>query len=320
MVQEGILYWVVFNIIVVGLLLLDLGLFHRKDSVVTIKQALLWTVFWIALALLFNVFVYFDLGKEKAMEFLTGYMLEKSLSIDNLFVFVTIFSYFGIAPMYQHKVLFWGILGALVMRAIFIFLGVALISKFSFVMIIFGAFLIFSGIKMLKDNSSDDDFNPEDNIVLKLFKKIMPVTADNQTHSFFTKINGKHYATTLFLTLLFIEVSDLIFAVDSIPAVLSVSQDTFIVYTSNIFAILGLRSLYFALAGTMQYFQYLRFALAGILSFVGIKMILNELSSHYDLGFKISNIASLLIIIGSVTLAILLSIYKNKKQTSNKEQ
>lgn len=322
-------FWIGFVVFVVTMLCLDLFVFHKKDSVIKVKEALLWSVFWIGLAVVFNIGIYlvigqfniFDLeqaealklGKQKALEFLTGYLIEESLSVDNLFVFIMIFGFFKIEPKYQHKILFWGIIGAIVMRAIFIFAGVALIEHFAWVMYIFGAFLIYTGVHMLFEKDDDKEFDPEKNIVIRLFKKIMPVTHDMSNHSFFVKKNKVLYATPFFIALLLIEVSDLIFAVDSIPAVLSVSKDVFIVYTSNIFAILGLRSLYFALSGIMDYFQYLKYALAGILSFIGVKMCVNELAVDLDYHFHISNFTSLGVIVTLLTASILLSIVVKKR-------
>lgn len=310
------IHWISFIAFILIMLLLDLGVFHKKDSVVTIKSAIYWSIFWISLALLFNAAIYFFFDKAKALEFFTAYVLEKSLSVDNLFVFILIFSYFKIAPQYQHKILFWGILGALVMRAIFIFAGVALIQNFSWVMYIFGAFLIYTGIHMLVEKKDKEDFNPNQNIVIRTFKKIMPVTDENPENHFFVKKGKIIYATPFFVALLFIEASDLVFAVDSIPAVLSVSKDTFIVFTSNIFAILGLRSLYFALNGIMDYFHYLKYALAGILSFIGIKMCINEFTHEMGYSFHISNFASLGVIVGLLAISIIFSVVLRKKQES----
>ena len=307
------IYWIGFLAFVIVMLMLDLGVFHKKDTEVKIKEAILWSVFWISLALLFNVGVYFMMGKEQALDFFTAYVLEKSLSVDNLFVFIMIFGYFNIAPKYQHKVLFWGIFGALIMRAIFIFAGVALIQKFSWIMYLFGIFLIYTGIHMIVGKKDDDDFDPNKNLVMRLFRKLMPVTDDTTNHGFFVRKNGVLHATPFFLTLLFIEASDVVFAVDSIPAVLSVSKDIFIVFTSNIFAILGLRSLYFALNGIMTYFYYLKYALAGILSFIGLKMCINEFSAELGYDFHISNIVSLSIIVSLLTVSIILSVVKKKK-------
>ncbi|MDH8702162.1 tellurite resistance protein TerC [Dysgonomonadaceae bacterium PH5-43] len=310
------IHWFSFIVFVVIMLLLDLGVFHKKDSVVSIKSAICWSIFWISLALLFNTGIYFFLDKTKALEFFTAYVLEKSLSVDNLFVFILIFGYFKIAPQFQHKILFWGILGALVMRALFIFAGVALISHFSWIMYIFGVFLIYSGIHILTNKQDNEDFDPNKNIVIRVLRKIMPVTDNNSENKFFIKKDHTLYATTFFIALIFIEASDLVFAVDSIPAVLSVSKDTFIVFTSNIFAILGLRSLYFALNGIMDYFYYLKYALAGILSFIGIKMCVNELCHTLDYNFHISNFVSLGIILSLLTISIVFSIIKKKKTVS----
>jgi tellurite resistance protein TerC len=298
---------------VIIMLMLDLGVFHRKDTEVKIKEALLWSLFWISLALLFNAGIYFLFGKAQAIDFFTAYILEKSLSVDNLFVFIMIFGYFNIASKYQHKVLFWGIFGALIMRAIFIFAGVALIEAFSWIMYVFGLFLIYTGIHMIAGKKEADDFDPNKNIVIRMFRKMMPVTEDTSVPHFFVRRKGIYYATPFFVALIFIEASDVVFAVDSIPAVLSVSKDIFIVFTSNIFAILGLRSLYFALSGIMEYFYYLKYALAGILSFIGLKMCVNEFSAMFGYDFHISNYVSLGIIITLLTVSIVLSLLTRKK-------
>ncbi|MDR0768784.1 MAG: TerC/Alx family metal homeostasis membrane protein, partial [Dysgonamonadaceae bacterium] len=246
--NEPLGIWIGFIVFVIVMLLLDLLVFHKKDEAVKVKSALLWSAFWIGLAMLFNVGIYFLLGRREALDFFTGYLIEKSLSVDNLFVFIMIFASFNIEPKYQHRILFWGIIGAIVMRAVFIFAGIALIERFEWVMYIFGIFLVYTGIKMFfeKDNK-DETINLENNKMIKFVKRILPVAIDRQETHFFKYIDGKLFATQFLLTLVMIEGSDLIFAVDSIPAVMSVSTDPFIVYTSNIFAILGLRSLYFAL-------------------------------------------------------------------------
>ena len=305
-------FWIAFVAFVLIMLTLDLFVFHKKNTVVKVKEALLWSLFWIGLAIAFNIGVYFMLGKVKALEFLTGYLIEESLSVDNLFVFILIFSFFKIEPKYQHRVLFWGILGAIVMRGVFIFAGVALIQRFDWIMYIFGAFLVYTGIKMLF-GKEDEEYNPNKNYLIRGFKKIFPVTQDMSRPHFFIRENKILYATPFFITLLVIEASDLIFAVDSIPAVLSVSKDPFIVYTSNIFAILGLRSLYFALSGIMAYFQYLKYALSGILTFIGVKMCVNEFTDHFEYDFHISNLVSLGVIISLLTLSILLSVAVKKR-------
>lgn len=312
--EIGIGFWIGFVAFVVVMLTLDLFVFHKKDTTPSIKEALLWSAFWIGLAVVFNIGVYFFLGKVSALEFFTAYLIEESLSIDNLFVFILIFSFFKIEPKYQHKVLFWGIIGAIVMRAIFIFAGVALLNRFDWIMYVFGAFLLYTGAKMLLDRKEQSEFNPNDNIVIRIFKKFIPVTDDMSVPHFFVKKKGKMHATTFFVALLFIEASDLVFAVDSIPAVLSVSKDVFIVYTSNIFAILGLRSLYFALSGIMQYFRFLKVALAGILTFIGFKMCINELAAEMGYHFHISNFFSLGVIIGLLTISIFASLLIKEKK------
>jgi len=309
----GIGFWIGFVAFVVVMLTLDLFVFHKKDTVMKVKTALLWSAFWIGLAVVFNIGVYYFMGEQKALEFLTGYLIEESLSVDNLFVFIMIFGFFKIQPQYQHRILFWGIIGAIVMRAVFIFAGVALIHKFDWIMYIFGAFLIYTGIKMLFEKEENADYNPNDSYFLKLFRKIFPVTDEPNVHNFFIKKGKKWYATNFFIVLLIIEGSDLIFAVDSIPAVLSVSKDPFIVYTSNIFAILGLRSLYFALSGIMKYFYYLKYALAGILSFIGFKMCFNEFCKQMNYEMEISNVASLGVIVALLTISIVASLLVNKK-------
>lgn len=293
------LLWAGFIIFVLCMLALDLLVFQRKAHEIKLKEALIWSGVWIGLALLFNVGVYFLAGRQVALEFLTGYLLEKSLSVDNLFVFLLIFSYFKIPHKYQHEILFWGILGALVMRAIFIFGGITLIEKFHWIIYVFGGFLIFTGIKMALDQ--EKEIHPEKNLVLRLFRRIMPVTHDFENGKFFVKLDKRWFATPLFVVLLIVETTDVVFAVDSIPAVLAITRKPFIVYTSNVFAILGLRALYFALAGIMQYFHYLRYGLAAILVFVGLKMISADM-------LKISIGVSLSFIAGVFLISILASL------------
>ena len=297
--------WAGFIAFVILLLAIDLGIFHRKSHEVKIKEALLWSAVWISLALIFNYGIYVFLGEEKALEFLTGYLIEKSLSVDNLFVFIMLFTFFDVQPKYQHKVLFWGILGALILRAIFIFSGVALISKFHWIIYIFGAFLVFTGIKMLFHK--DEGIVPDKNPLVRLFKKFFPVSEQMHGSKFFVKLNSKTVATPLFIVLLVVEFTDLIFAVDSIPAILAISNDTFIIFTSNVFAILGLRALYFALAGITKYFHYLKYGLSAILVFVGIKMVI---VGYY----KIPIVYSLLTILGILLLSVLASVmFKNNE-------
>jgi len=305
--ETPIIFWILFNAFVIIMLALDLGVFHRKSHEVSVKEALIWTFIWIFLALIFNVLIYFWRGQQQALEYFTGYLVEKALSIDNIFVFIMIFTYFQIPAKYQHKVLFWGIIGALIMRVIFIFAGVALLEKFHFTIYIFGALLIFTGIKMF--NHSYSKIIPDKNPVLIFFKKFIPVSHTLHEDNFFTRIDGRRFATPLFLVLILIETTDLIFAVDSIPAILAVTQDHFIVYTSNVFAILGLRSLYFALAGVVHRFWLLSYGLAIVLIFVGIKMILIDF-------YKIPIEWSLLFIAVIISSSIFLSFkFKNKKSS-----
>lgn len=291
--------WVVFNVFVLGMLALDLGVFHRKAHAVSLREAVAWSVVWIALALTFNLCVYYVWGAEKALEFLTGYLIEKSLSVDNIFVFLVIFRYFAVPAMYQHRVLFWGILGALVMRAIFIATGAALLSAFHWMIYVFGGFLIITGIKLLF--AGDEKLEPEKNPAVRLVRRIMPVTQEYRGPSFFVRVEGRVWATPLLLVLLVVETTDVIFALDSIPAVFAITFDPFIVYTSNVFAILGLRALYFLLAGIMEMFRYLKVGLSFVLCFVGVKMVLADL-------YKIPVEISLGVVAAILTLAIVASV------------
>ncbi len=304
--------WIIFNLFVLAMLALDLGVFHRRTHTVKLKEALGWSAFWITLALLYNVGVYFWLGKVKALEFLTGYILEKSLSVDNIFVFIMLFAYFRVPSEYQHKVLFWGILGALVMRGIFILVGVTLIQKFEWVIYIFGAVLIYSGIKM--GMHKDEEVNPEHNPVLRLFRKAFPITKQFEGNRFWVRRETGVLATPLMVVLVVVETTDVVFAVDSIPAVLAITQDPFIVYTSNVFAILGLRALYFALAGVMTIFHFLSYGLSVILVFVGLKMI----CSHW---FKIPIGIALGVVAGVLVISVVASlIWPEKKDQSTNMQ
>lgn len=266
-------YWIGFIVFVLIMLALDLWVFNKKAHEIKVKEAIIWSGAWISLAMVFNVIIYFQFGQQRALEFLTWYVIEKSLSVDNLFVFIMIFSYFNIKKIYQHKILFWGIVWALIMRAIFIFAGIKMIENFHWIIYVFWAFLVFTGIKMFFE--SKEEVALEEKAIVKFLKKIIPISKDTNDGSFFTQENGVKMATPLFVALIMIEFTDLIFAVDSIPAILAISSDMFIVYTSNIFAILGLRSLYFALAGVMGSFVYLKYWLAGILSFVWFKMLIS---------------------------------------------
>ncbi|MCX6983047.1 MAG: TerC family protein [Verrucomicrobia bacterium] len=302
---DNLWLWIGFNAFVLVMLALDLGVFHRKAHVVSFKESIAWTVVWVTLALLFNLGVAHYMGDQKGLEFFTGYVIEKSLSVDNVFVFALLFSYFAVPPLYQHKVLFWGILGALVMRAVMIFVGAALIEKFAWIIYVFGAFLILTGIKMIVKR--EEEIHPELNPLVRWFKKLMPVTSDYRGDKFFVRENGIRMATPLFVVLLLVEFSDLIFAVDSIPAIFAVTKDPFIVYTSNVFAILGLRSLYFALAGVMDKFHYLKIGLGVVLSFVGVKMLLGHTP------WKIDTHVSLGVIVGVLAVSIIVSLLRPKK-------
>jgi tellurite resistance protein TerC len=303
--MDTVYLFIGFNLFVLAMLAIDLGIFHRKSHTVGFKEAITWSVVWVSLALLFNAGVWHYAGKEKALEFLTGYLIEKSLSVDNVFVFALLFSYFAVPAKYQHKVLFWGIIGALIMRAIMIGVGAVLITKFSWIIYIFGAFLIFTGFKMIVNRS--EEIHPERNPVVRWFRRMMPVASEYSGDRFFVRENGVRMATPLFVVLLIVEVTDLIFAVDSIPAIFAVTTDPFIVYTSNVFAILGLRSLYFVLAGVMHKFHYLKIGLGVILSFVGVKMLLGH--SPY----KIDTLVSLAVVVAILVLSVLASLIWPKR-------
>lgn len=263
--------WIGFGIFIVAMLALDLGVFHRKSHEVHIREALTWCGVWLLLAAIFNAGVFAWRGTKPGLEFLTSYVMELSLSVDNLFVFLLLFRFFRVPVEYQHKVLFWGIIGALVMRAAFIAAGISLIQHFHWIIYVFGAFLIYTGIRIAMQK--EQEIHPEKNPVLKLVRRFFPTTKDYQGNRFFVKIDGRTAATPLFIVLLMVETTDLIFAVDSVPAVLAITTDPFIVYTSNVFAILGLRSMFFALAGVMKLFHFLHYGLAAVLVFVGAKML-----------------------------------------------
>lgn len=270
--SNSILIWSLFNVFILLLLVIDLGVFHRKSHTISGKEALRLSLFWIALALGFNLFIYFTEGSEAALNFFTGYLIEKALSVDNIFVFLVIFRYFQVPQSYQHKVLFWGITGALVMRACMIFAGIELIKHFHWLIYLFGAFLIYTGVKLATHKEVDID--PDKNLLLRLFKRFLPVTEKYEGDRFFVKRNSDYFVTPLFVVLLFIETTDLIFALDSIPAILAITTDPFIVYSSNVFAILGLRALFFGLSSMIGLFKNLHYGLAFILSFVGVKMLI----------------------------------------------
>ncbi len=293
-----------FTIAVGIMLYIDLFLVNRKARVITIKAALIWSAIWIGTSLLFNVWVYYELGAQKALEYFTAYILEKSLSVDNLFVFLVVFSYFGITPMYQPRVLRWGILGAVVTRAALIVIGVELVHAFSWMFYVFGAILIFTAYRLI--NGVADEVEPGKNAALRLVSRYLPLTTELHAEKFLTRINNVLYATPLFATLVVIESTDILFALDSIPAVLGISRDLFIVYTSNIFAILGLRALYFALAGVMQLFHYLKYSLAIILGFIGVKMLVHDI-------YKIPIEIALGVVFALLILAVVASLAFPKK-------
>ncbi|WP_287128475.1 TerC family protein [Candidatus Cyanaurora vandensis] len=314
---ESIGLWIGFNVFVLAMLGLDLGVFHRKAHVVSLKEATVWSGVWISIALLFNLgILYFwetlvpgstYSNHEAALAFFTGYLIEKSLSADNIFVIALIFSYFAVPAVYQHRVLFWGILGALVMRAAMILVGAALIKEFHWIIYVFGAFLIFTGIKM--GTSKNEQLDPEANPIIKLVRRLIPVTDQYHDDRFFIRQTGKWLATPLFLVLILVETTDLIFAVDSIPAIFAITQEPFLVYTSNVFAILGLRSLYFLLAGVMDKFHYLKLGLAVILTFIGVKMVLIDV-------FKIPTFVSLGVIGLVLVVAVSASLLRAKRLTT----
>lgn len=303
MLEITLWHWAAFIAFLILMLALDLGVFNRKQHEVSVREALITSAVWVALSLAFNALVFFLWDHHKALEFLTGYLLEKSLSVDNIFVFILLFNYFDVPKKYQHKVLFWGIFGALIMRAILIFIGTALIAKFSWIIIIFGLFLIVAGLKMAFQK--DEKVHPEKNPVVKFVKKFIPVTPEYHRDKFFIRKGGL-FATPLFIVLIVVETTDLIFAFDSIPAILAITYDPFIVFTSNAFAILGLRALYFALAGFMDKFYYLKIGLSIILVFIGIKMLISGV-------LHISTVLSLIVIIIVLAISIIASMIRNKR-------
>ena len=300
-----LLFWILFNLFVLVMLALDLGVFHRRAHTVRFKEALAWSAAWISMAAVFSVIVLYWHGRTSSLEFITGYVIELSLSVDNLFVFLVIFRYFKVPPHDQHKVLFWGIVGALVMRGIFILAGVTLINRFHWIIYVFGALLIYSGFKLLRQGETE--IHPEHNPILRIFRRYVPVTKDYVGDKFFIRKPGL-FATPLFVVLLVVETTDVLFAVDSIPAVLAITRDAFIVYTSNVFAIMGLRSMYFALAGLIEMFRYLHYGLAVVLMFVGVKMI----GSNY---LHLPTWVALGVVVVVLGVAVVASILNPKKQT-----
>ena len=298
--------WIGFIGFVIVMLALDLGVFHRKSHVVGFREALGWSAVWIALALVFNAGVWWQFGAQPGIEFLTGYLIEKSLSIDNIFVFVVIFSTLGIPALYQHRVLFWGILSALVLRAVMIFAGAAMLERFHWLIYVFGAFLILTGVKLFRQRGQEQ--NLEDSAALRWARKVVPSTERFDGERFFTHENGKRVATPLFLALLLVEFTDVVFAIDSIPAIFAITRDPFIVFTSNIFAILGLRSLFFVLADMVKRFAYLKVGLAAVLVFVGAKMSLVDV-------YKVPPLASLVVIAMLLGGSIWFSLAKSRGKT-----
>ena len=296
--------WVVFTAFVLVMLALDLGVFHRDSHEISIKEATVWTIVWIALACVFGAGVWFYEGQQKGLEYFTGYLIEKSLSVDNIFVFLVIFSYFEVPPRYRHRVLFWGIFGALIMRALFIFTGAALLEHFEWVMYVFGAFLVFTGIKLALRR--DEKFDPESSRIYRLYSEVVPTTKRFRGQHFVVRENGRIRATPLLACLLLIETTDVIFALDSIPAVFGVTRDTFIVYTSNIFAILGLRALFFVVGGVVDKFRYLDVGLAFVLGFVGLKMLAEDLV-HVPVW------VSLLVVVGILGTAVGASVLQDRR-------
>jgi TerC family integral membrane protein len=292
-------FWVAFNAVILLLLVLDLTVVSRKHRRVPFKQALLMSAFWIGLAMAFAVFVQQWLGAAKALEFVTGYVLEEALSVDNLFVFILLFAYFKVPPEEEKTVLFWGIIGALIMRGIFIFAGVALVQRFHWILYAFGVFLIWTGFQLLRRGNEEQD--PSRNIVLKFCRRFLPLTDSYEGKSFFVRRNGQVLATPLFVVLLVVETTDILFATDSIPAILAITRDPFIVYTSNVFAILGLRSMYFALAGMMKLFHYLNYGLSVVLMFIGAKMLLPE-------RYHVPTWVALAVVAGVLGLSVLASV------------
>ncbi|GMV37483.1 MAG: tellurium resistance protein TerC [Fimbriimonadales bacterium] len=294
--------WLIFAAIILSLLYLDLGVLHRHAHEVKVKEALIWSGVWILVALAFNIGIYLWKGHGPAIEFLTGYVIERSLSIDNVFVFLVVFRYFQVPPKFQHRVLFWGVFGAVVLRILMILAGISLLNRFAWMVYVFGVLLIATGIRMAFEKDKKADL--EGNLVIRLVRRMLPVTEQYHDAKFMVRTAGKLFATPLLVALIFVEVSDVVFAIDSIPAILAITRDPFIVYTSNVFAILGLRALYFAVAGIMDMFHYLHYGLSLILMFVGVKMLLAE--SPY----KIPTEVSLIVVCAVLTVSILASVWR----------
>jgi tellurite resistance protein TerC len=296
------LFWILFNLFVIGLLLLDLLVLNRRAHAIQLKEALGWSAFWVTLSLCFNYFVYHTMGHEAGVQWLTGYLVEKALSVDNLFVFLLIFTYFKVPAEYQHRILFWGVLGALVLRGLFIVAGAALLAKFHFLLYVLGAFLVYTGVRMGLSSSSEPEIDPENNPIVRFLGRHLPISRQLDGGKFFTQREGVRFATPLLVVLVLIETTDVVFAADSIPAILAISRDTFVVYTSNVFALLGLRALYFALASLMQLFHYLHYGLALILIFIGAKLLLEDV---YPLPMPVALGAVGVLLLGSIGASLL---------------
>ena len=297
-------FWIAFNAAILLLLVFDLAVLNRGQRVIGFQKALLMSAFWIGLAVAFAVFIHFWMGPPKALEFVTGYLLEEALSVDNLFVFILLFAYFKVPPEQEKTVLFWGIIGALIMRGIFILAGVALVQRFHWILYAFGVFLIYTGIQLMREG--DEEKDPSRNVVLKFCRRFLPLTESYEDGKFFIRREDRLLFTPLFVVLMVVETTDVMFATDSIPAILAITRDSFIVYTSNVFAILGLRSLYFALAGMMKLFHYLNYGLSAVLIFIGVKMLLPE-------RYHVPTWAALAVIAGVLVISVLASVLFPKK-------
>lgn len=306
--EHSLTLWILFNLFIVAMLIIDLMVFNRKPHEISIRESLVWTAIWITLAVIFGIGLYFFMSPQDSIDYFTGYLIEKSLSVDNIFVFLLIFTYFGVQDKYQHRVLFWGIFGALVFRLLFILIGVALIEMFHWVIYIFGAFLILTGIKLGLEK--DKEIHPEKNPILLLARRLIPITKSFYGQKIIFKKRGRYIATPLLLVLIVIETTDVIFALDSIPAIMAITRDTFIIYSANAFAILGLRALYFALSGVMRLFHYLHYGLSFILIFIGTKMMLEEI-------LEISTLITLGVIVLTLSISVLFSILYPKEDLSD---
>ena len=301
MTEHSVWIWVGFGAFILLMLSIDLGLFNRKAHKVSYREAAIWSSVWVSLAMIFAGIVFWHQGSVRGLEFLTGYLIELSLSVDNLFVFLLLFAYFKVPAKFQHRVLFWGVMGALVMRATMILIGAALIERFHWIIYIFGAFLIYTGIKMF--TQKEQDLHPEENPLVRLVTRFIPITHHYDGENFFTRVDGRRSGTLLLLVLVIVEVTDLVFAVDSIPAIFAVTTDRFILYTSNVFAILGLRSLFFLLAGVVEKFHYLKIGLSIVLTFIGVKMLVGAVGLHISIGISLGVVA--VVLVGAVAASLI---------------